>query len=211
MGWFINETSGEISHAGDNPGCTSLVVRRKDGVAYVMFCNTFDLGLSDSLKGTLDAGIAAVRLWPSNDLFPATISYEAWQARHFTPAELDQPAVSGDDADPDADGISNLIEYAQGSDPRTADHEPWLRGRPVVVGDQLRLAVEYRRRPLGHAVEYNAEVSDDLKLWAPFPATLAEQLGEDGRLNTTLVDTDVGASTTARFVRVKVRRANARP
>jgi hypothetical protein len=46
--------------------------------------------------------------------------YAAWKARHFTPAELANPAISGDDADPDADAQSNRAEYQSGTDPRNA-------------------------------------------------------------------------------------------
>ncbi|HUF63630.1 MAG TPA: lamin tail domain-containing protein, partial [Verrucomicrobiales bacterium] len=41
-------------------------------------------------------------------------TWEDWLARHFTAEEIDDPAVSGDHADPDGDGLSNLIEFALG-------------------------------------------------------------------------------------------------
>jgi CubicO group peptidase (beta-lactamase class C family) len=208
MGWYIDPSTGEISHAGTlETGVRSLAVRRKDGVVYVMFCNTYDTTLNDDLKGVLDSAVSAKKSWPTNDLFTATMSYEAWQARHFTPAELSQPEISGDEADPDGDGISNLVEYAQGSDPRVADHEPWLKGRLVGDGNQLRFAVEYRRRPLGHAVAYDMEVSSDLKTWQPFDAAANEQLGPDGMLTVNIQDAATDANLGTRFYRVNVRRS----
>lgn len=39
-------------------------------------------------------------------------SYAAWFKTHFTPAQLADPALSADTADPDADGLPNLLEYA---------------------------------------------------------------------------------------------------
>jgi hypothetical protein len=43
--------------------------------------------------------------------------FDAWRFARFTPEELADPAISGDSADPDADGLSNLLEYALGAGP----------------------------------------------------------------------------------------------
>jgi hypothetical protein len=58
--------------------------------------------------------IASITTWPTNDLFDARLSYAAWQPRHLTPAELADPAISGDGADLDGDGLPNLVEHALG-------------------------------------------------------------------------------------------------
>ncbi len=44
--------------------------------------------------------------------------YAQWRARYFTAAELADPAISGDSADPDGDGHTNRQEYLAGTDPR---------------------------------------------------------------------------------------------
>ncbi|MBI4663864.1 MAG: CotH kinase family protein [Verrucomicrobia bacterium] len=43
-----------------------------------------------------------------------------WKTTHFTQTELANPAVSGDEADPDNDGPTNLDEFLTGTDPREA-------------------------------------------------------------------------------------------
>jgi hypothetical protein len=48
----------------------------------------------------------------------------AWRARYFSFAERADPSVSGDAADPDADGLSNFQEYLSGTDPR--DRQSYL-------------------------------------------------------------------------------------
>lgn len=46
--------------------------------------------------------------------------------KHFTQAAITDPLITGLDRDPDADGRSNLIEFALGSDPRSSDSQPPL-------------------------------------------------------------------------------------
>ena len=44
--------------------------------------------------------------------------FAQWQATHFDNTELDALAISGPDADPDHDGMKNLVELAFGFDPK---------------------------------------------------------------------------------------------
>jgi hypothetical protein len=54
--------------------------------------------------------------------FPAeTQDYAAWNESRFTLAERADPAISGPDADPDGDGLANLLEAALGLGPKSAD------------------------------------------------------------------------------------------
>jgi hypothetical protein len=48
-------------------------------------------------------------------------SYNTWASTHF-PANSD-PAVSGESADPDGDGLENFVEFALGHDPKAANNE----------------------------------------------------------------------------------------
>ena len=49
-------------------------------------------------------------------------NFGAWQQSHFTPLELNDPAVSGSSADPDRDTFGNLHEFALALDPRNPSH-----------------------------------------------------------------------------------------
>ena len=48
---------------------------------------------------------------------PPSDSFDAFLGRHFTAPQLADPAVSGPAADPDADGLANLLDYALALDP----------------------------------------------------------------------------------------------
>lgn len=45
-------------------------------------------------------------------------AYGTWKSTHFTAAELADPNISGDDADPDSDTFGNAAEYLAGTNPR---------------------------------------------------------------------------------------------
>lgn len=50
---------------------------------------------------------------------------EEWRGGHFSPEELGDPELEstlwGNEADPDGDGLPNLVEYAMGTNPRAVD------------------------------------------------------------------------------------------
>jgi hypothetical protein len=151
--------------------------------------------------------LASVAKWPTNDLFASTLSYDAWKAQHFTSSELSDPQVSGDGADPDHDGLANLVEYALGHDPTAANQT----GRPAVsrvsIGGQGYLALNFRRLLLEHEVEYRVESSDDLVHWqaVPQPADVPV-LNSDGTLTVTYRDQSPIGTKTERFLRFSVAR-----
>ncbi|MCL2104180.1 MAG: M4 family metallopeptidase [Kiritimatiellaeota bacterium] len=78
--------------------------------------------------------------------------FDAWRREYFTnPGELDDPAISGPDANPMGDGIPNIMKYAMGLDPNVFDNNAWIRGgltnvvdhASVPIGNYLHLT--YRR------------------------------------------------------------------
>lgn len=88
-------------------------------------------------------------------------TYPSWQAGHFTAGELADTAVSGEMADPDGDGMVNLMEYAFGLDPWVFTAGPSTL--PSVVDGYLQLAYS---RPSGISdLVYVPQVSTDLVSW----------------------------------------------
>jgi hypothetical protein len=51
-------------------------------------------------------------------------AYGQWLGTQFTPAQLSDPAISGELADPDRDGQPNIVEYAMGTGPANTAQRP---------------------------------------------------------------------------------------
>ena len=93
---------------------------------------------------------------------------EGWRLAKFTEAELSNNAISGNEADPDFDGLANLMEYALGLDPKQAAVGALL---PAVytehIGGLNYLAMRYRRPMNGRpGLAYVHQVGGDLLAWA---------------------------------------------
>ena len=95
-----------------------------------------------------------------------------WQRVYFTPAELANTAVSGDLADPDADGLTNLAELATASDPRSSDS-----GRDAVVAQtqpDSHILVTIRRAAIP-GITVTFQTSPDLTTWTDATASMTLQ------------------------------------
>ncbi|RYD20517.1 MAG: hypothetical protein EOP88_14765 [Verrucomicrobiaceae bacterium] len=92
--------------------------------------------------------------------------YEDWRTANFSAGELGDPGQEatlwGRDADPDADGRSNLLEYALGTNPRESDATPVTMAIET-QGDLLTLT--YRKNLEATDVAFQVQKSDDLAEW----------------------------------------------
>lgn len=116
---------------------------------------------------------------------------EDWLSQYFSSDQLLDPEVSGDAADPDGDGIVNLLEYAFALDPQRNS-----RGRlpaPEVDGNGVRLVFETLRADLA----YTVEASVDLLSWHSEGVVLTSL---DGRVTATYQP----APGTRAFLRIRV-------
>ncbi len=109
------------------PGLLTIGWVKVDGPGTVTFANPAAprTTATCSLPGTYTLRLIAndTALVASDDLiiFVSGDDYEDWKAAHFTAAELLDPAISGDTADPDGDGHTNYEEYLADTDPRDPD------------------------------------------------------------------------------------------
>ncbi len=100
--------------------------------------------------------------------------FDEWRLARFTAAELANPLVSGEDADPDQDGQKNLWEFFGGSDPSVADAGARLR----VAVQESELVVEIRRSRDAVTAIPTLLMSPDSRTWtaAPVPTRIPEVL-----------------------------------
>ncbi|MBN9693903.1 MAG: PQQ-dependent sugar dehydrogenase [Verrucomicrobia bacterium] len=86
---------------------------------------------------------------------------EHWRQTYFTPDQLEDSEISSPEADPEGDGLSNLLEFALGLDPWRSDAAQGLRAGWGENGWWL----EYRRRTDVPGLLYTIETSADLTTW----------------------------------------------
>src|ERR1035437_2400007 len=218
LGWdsvsSSDPSTGIWTKEGDLFGSNSRSTKWSHGVIFVFLLNSLapDASGNDvdiALNGTLTSSVAVISnsgIWPTNDLFAATLSYEAWRVKYFSTSELADPTVSGDDADPDGDGIPNLLEYASGTDPRVPNEPPKLVASVSASDGGPSLVVSFRRLLLAYELDYSVEASEDLHTWSPVTGEADEpSLNADGTV-TASVHAGSPADASARFFRLRVAR-----
>ncbi len=121
-----------------------------------------------------------------------------WRQQHFgTTADA---GAAANDADPDLDGRSNLLEYALGSLPNAADPSaPMVEGSAIDgAGTHATLTFNRIADP---ALVYTVEASDDLITWAPIWTSTGAQNVAGSVVAT---DSEVRENHERRFLRLRV-------
>ncbi|MCX8090672.1 MAG: FAD-dependent oxidoreductase [Verrucomicrobiae bacterium] len=99
---------------------------------------------------------------------------DGWRRAQFSESELGNAVISGYLADPDADGLANLMEFALGTNPRIADLNPLA---PRI--EQDRLTISFTRSRAASDVNLNVEASEDLVTWQSGSGWVEEVSCED--------------------------------
>ena len=148
----------------------------------------------ETVEVSLNAGAAYL----PGTLHSATIvihdrPFDAWKHAQFTQEQQADPTQSGDLADPDADGVPNLLEYALSRHALGFDFEPATTAARTESGT-LELTFLRARAELSYLVE----VSEDLATWS----TLATNPGIVRE--TAVVPDPASADAPRRFMRLRV-------
>lgn len=88
-----------------------------------------------------------------------------WTTARFTVAEQADPSVSGALADPNHNGLPNLLEYALNRDPKAPNFSPPLGTSWRTNNGNTFLTVSYTRHLDAAGISYKVEVSQDLLTW----------------------------------------------
>lgn len=129
-----------------------------------------------------------------------TTTFDSWRAQHFTGTELIDPAISGESADPDLDGIVNLLEYAFNLHPRqvSTDQKP----KASLGADDF--AVVYPKAMAATDVACTVERSTNLVNWTAIQP-VNTLLAQDGVKQTIRAGVPI-ASQPVQYLRLVVKR-----
>lgn len=131
-------------------------------------------------------------------------NYPAWSSGKIAPAYLN-PDLTARTADPDNDGVSNLLEYALGMDPMKADNHLMPFSTLADTAENLpgELIYQYSRSITATDVEYQMEWSSDLRNWSAQGIT--EQVGTANGPARTVTARVPYSSEEPRFLRLRVK------
>jgi hypothetical protein len=134
----------------------------------------------------------------------ALTPYDVWKQQRFTSNQLANDSISGDLADPDKDGLCNLLEYAFNTD-------PWVFN----AGAQLSLtgngvSLLHRKNRSASDLTFLVEKSDDLagSGWQELQPVSQTILSDDGLTQSLKLDLPQGGGSKG-FFRLRVTRASA--
>jgi hypothetical protein len=150
----------------------------------------YDVVVSNE-EGSVTSGTATLTV----DALP---DYALWLATNFSESELLDNAVSAPSADPDHDGVNNLIEYALDGDPNDALDAP----KPTIEVTEAEWQFTYARPANRTDVMFEVEFSSDLQTWSTTGVT-HQQIDSTAEVETWQATVDVSGAPKA-FFRLKI-------
>jgi CubicO group peptidase (beta-lactamase class C family) len=168
-GWLVRPLGGELYnawHDGSLDGAFSYTVRLYNGICWAVIFNRRAVTSSTPDYYAIDAevnnAIASITTWPDYDLFDGNADgiLDSWQRHYF--GSSTSPAAAPV-ADPDGDGVNNLNEFINLTDPSDPNSAPRLQVHPDPAnGHTVVLSWLAMRGRI-----YNLETTDNLSslLW----------------------------------------------
>lgn len=128
------------------------------------------------------------------------LSYPEWRILYFSSAELLNPAISGEKADPDFDGVPNLLEYVMGGLPRVT--EPALAPTTRVEGGNLIFT--YQRDTTASGYVLTPQVATNMTPIADWVDTASTLVSTAGTTQIREVSVPIVAGS-RQFIRLSVK------
>ena len=128
-------------------------------------------------------------------------TFDLWQTEYFTAQELLNPAISDAGGDFDGDGLSNFLEYALATNPRTFETGPHV---PIETEVNGRLAITFERWKGATDIGYTVEMSSDLHTWTEVQTVENVLDNGDGTQTVTISDDLPLLGMPRRFVRIGI-------
>lgn len=177
----------QIQIAGSGLERTITVTSAPDQVG----SSTITLSLSDGTTTATSSFVVTV----------TSTAAQAWRQQHFGSIAL--VGDSADDADPDRDGLANLLEYALGLIPTVPEAQTGrLQHGMAHVGDQRYLRLTVNKNPDATDLDYAVEVSGNLMDWT----TVGTTTEIDTAATLQVRDNTPAAQGVRRFIRLRISR-----
>lgn len=167
-----------------------------------------DLANGDLTTGTADIpGATFSYTFPAYSMSVLVVKsqFEDWRERKFTAGELSDWEFSGDAGQPAHDGVTNLMKYALGLEPKS----PATTGLPIHgrtrIGGKTYLTLTFTRQRALTDILYVVQVSNDLINWQDGPLQTVRV--DDGTTDTaTYRDLTAREDSPRRFMRLSLAR-----
>lgn len=143
------------------------------------------------------------RYWIDQIFAGAASPQQAWLNTQFTAAELADPNIAGNNANPAKDGISNLIKYAFNLPVKVSGAAGLPKGGMAQSNGTAYLLLNHFKNRQATDLTFNYQMSSDLVNWSPVNPTLFATAHVDADA-TDLVTVGVPASGGRQFLRIVV-------
>jgi hypothetical protein len=199
-----NLTGLNVTFGGTNFGDFSLTLAPATSVA-PGGTTTFTVQFAPGAVGARSATLHIASNDPNTSSFDVGLTgtgytySEAWRQQYF--GSPDNSGNGADTNDFDLDGLTNLLEFATGSDPTQPSVMP---GVVVRNGNNLEFTYNRADGALSDGILFDVEWSDDLSVWSTQGVT-ESILSDDGTLQLVKATVPVDSSN-HRFLHLKVTR-----
>jgi hypothetical protein len=148
-----------------------------------------------AMPGGLPSGVAPAQ------------TFQRWRELTWSTLNATNNLVLGTLADPDLDGLVNLMEYALGLDPRHASPKPGIEVSVEEISEAPRLVLTLRVAPGAVNAGLTWEKSSDLAGWSDATAELEKLdsvMASDGSARVRYADTEPLTAAAGKFIRLRV-------